>query len=876
MAAAKTKAKSKTKAKPTARGKTAKPKSAGSLQEYNRKRDFSRTAEPAGEVADKGGRSFVIQKHAATRLHYDFRLEHEGVLWSWAVTKGPSLNPAEKRLAVRTEDHPLNYGGFEGTIPKGEYGGGTVMLWDRGTWEPLHDPAAGIEEGMLHFLLHGERLNGGFALVRMRGRPNEKRENWLLIKERDETTDERDEILEKNMTSVTTGRSMEEIAEGDSAVWHSNAPAKKAAAPARQTRKTKARGLALPKFQPVQLATLAASPPEGDGWLHEFKYDGYRCLIAANGGEVRAYTRNEQDWTAKFKPVVDAFAAMDLAGSLIDGEIVAFAPDGRTDFSTLQKTLKDGGRLDFFAFDLLMEEGRDITAKPLLERKERLKALLANLPEQGLIHYSDHIEGEGDTVFSKVCAAGHEGIVSKQADAPYRGTRTRSWLKVKCTRRQEYVIGGWAKSDKRRGFRSLLVGTWEGGKLVYAGHVGTGFDDAALEDLSARFKKLARKDSPFDALPREAKRGAQFVEPKLVAEIAYTELTADGILRHPSYLGLREDKPAREVKREVAAESEAMADEAKPDKSKAAKAKGSESKGDDTVRSGIRVTSPDKILFPGQGITKGDLLDYYEAIAPLMLPHLEKRPLSLVRCPQGRGSKCFFQKHDTGGFNAAMKHVMIRESDGDEAQYFYVDDLPGIVAGVQMGVLELHIWGSRIDAVEKPDRLVIDLDPDEGLDFGDVRRAAFDIRDRLAAIGLVTFPMLSGGKGIHVIAPLSRRAEWPEVKAFCHGFAVMLGEDAPDRYVANMAKAKRKGRIFVDYLRNERGSTAIAPYSTRAREGAPVATPVSWKEAEAAKAANLHTIRTLPQRAKMGDPWPDYFKVRQTLTKAMMKAVGAA
>jgi len=858
MAAAKPKAKKKAKAG----GKAAKPKSAGSLQEYNRKRDFSRTAEPAGEVADKRGRSFVVQKHAATRLHYDFRLEHEGVLWSWAVRSGPSLNPAEKRLAVRTEDHPLNYGGFEGTIPKGEYGGGTVMLWDRGTWEPLHDPAAGIKEGMLHFLLHGERLNGGFALVRMRGRPNEKRENWLLIKERDETADERDEILEKNMTSVASGRSMEEIAEGNSAVWHSNAPAAKGAAPARQTRKTKARGLALPKFRPVQLATLVESPPQGDDWLHEFKYDGYRCLIAANGSEVRAYTRNEQDWTAKFRPVVEAFEAMDLAGSLIDGEIVAFAPDGRPDFSTLQKTLKDGGRLDFFAFDLLVEEGRDITAKPLLERKERLRALLAGLPEQGLIHYSDHIVGNGEAVFSKVCGAGHEGIVSKQADAPYRGTRTKSWLKVKCTRRQEYVIGGWTKSDKRRGFRSLLVGTWDDGKLVYAGRVGTGFDDAALEDLGGRFKKLARKDSPFEALPREIRRGAQFVEPKLVAEIAYTELTADGILRHPSYLGLREDKPAREVKREVAAESEAMADEAK---------------GDDAVRSGIRITSPDKVLFPGQGITKGDLLDYYEAIAPLMLPHLGKRPLSLVRCPQGRGGKCFFQKHDTGGFNPAMKHVMIRESGGGEAQYFYVDDLPGIVAGVQMGVLEFHIWGSRIDAVEKPDRIVFDLDPDEGLDFRDVRRAALDIRDRLAAIGLVTFPMLSGGKGIHVIAPLSRRAEWPEVKAFCRDFAVMLGEDAPDRYVANMAKAKRKGRIFVDYLRNERGSTAIAPYSTRSREGAPVAAPISWKEAEAAKAANTHTIQTMPKRAgKVGDPWPDYFKVRQTLTKAMMKTVGAA
>jgi len=833
---------------------------ADSLTEYRRKRDFAKTAEPSGKVARKKGYSYLIQKHAATRLHYDFRLELDGVLLSWAVTRGPSLNPSEKRLAVHVEDHPLDYGGFEGTIPKGEYGGGSVMLWDRGTWEPLDDPRAGLKKGRLHFRLHGERLQGGWALIRMPPRGREKRENWLLIKERDEFADESDPLLEKFAVSVKSGRTMDEIASGDSKVWRSNKAARGSAESAARTRRAQARSLSLPKFLPPQLATLVDEVPAGPDWVHEFKYDGYRLLIAANGPSVKCYTRSGQDWTDKFQPIADAIAAMDLPGVLLDGEAVSFTADGRTDFSTLQHALSESGAIDFFAFDMLEEGGKDITRLPLAERKERLQALFDDLPKNSLIHFSTHIEGDGAKVLKEICVAGHEGIVSKKASAPYRGGRSKTWLKIKCSRRQEFVIGGWMPSDKRNGFRSLLLGTWKDGKLVYNGRVGTGFDEHDLGELSARFARLERKDSPFGDVPRETRRGVKWIEPKLVAEIAFTEFTSDGILRHPSFLGLREDKQAKEVKREEPEPVErAMGDGAA-----------------EIVKAGIRITHPGRVVFPGQGVTKRDLAEYYEAAADLMLPHIARRPLSLVRCPGGSSGHCFFQKHDSGGFPAAMHHVAIAESSGEKAEYFYVDDLAGIIGAVQMNTLEFHIWGSHIEQVERPDRIVFDLDPDIGLNFEDVRRAAFDMRDRLKQIGLTTFPMLSGGKGFHVVAPLTRRAEWPEVKAFCKGFADLLGLEAPERYVSNMAKAKRKGRIFVDYLRNERGSTAICPYSTRSRERAPVAAPITWEEAKTVGGANVFTVQNMAERMrKVGDPWPDYFKVRQSITKALMKAVNA-
>jgi bifunctional non-homologous end joining protein LigD len=874
------------------------PSSTDTLAEYRRKRDFARTPEPGPKKAKSEGYSFVVQKHAARRLHYDFRLELDGVLKSWAVTKGPSLDPAEKRLAVRTEDHPLAYGDFEGIIPKGEYGGGTVMVWDRGSWEPVGDPHKGLEEGKLKFRLHGERMKGGWTLVRMQPKKGESRENWLLIKERDGEAGEAEELIRTYETSAKTGRAMDEIA-GDetSATWSSNRPRIAPEEDAPKPKRARARKGKVPDFQPPQLATLVDAAPAGRAWLHELKYDGYRCLLAIGGGEVRCYSRNGLDWTERFGRIARAAEAIDVGSALIDGEIVAFAPDGRTDFSTLQQALSNGGPISCFVFDLLSLDGKDLRKLPLGERKDKLRELVAGLAPDGPIQYSEHVRGEGEAVLARICGAGHEGIVSKKADSAYQNRRSRTWVKVKCTRRQEFVIAGWTPSERRTGFASLILGAYRDGRLAYAGRVGTGFNQADLLDLEGRLDKLQRKEAPLDGVPRDVSRRACWVEPKLVAEIAYTEFTADGVLRHPSFLGLREDKDARKViferpepTEEVVPDAGDAKAEKKPTKNAGAKKparkppaksaplepQGAVAKGNRLEVAGISVSNPDRVLWPGQGVTKAELVAYYQAVAERMLAHGARRPLSLVRCPQGRSRHCFYQKHTTGTFPEAMKPVGIRESSGEEEEYSYFDDLAGIIAGVQMGVLEFHIWGSRIDNVEKPDRLVFDLDPDEGLDFGDVRRAAFDLRDRLQALGLTTFPMLTGGKGVHVVAPLAPRLEWPQVKAFARAFATSLAGEAPERYTANMSKAKRKGRIFLDYLRNDRGSTAICPYSTRRKEGAPVAAPVTWAELEVVEGAAAFDLRTMPARVRdEPDPWADYGKVRQSITKRMLAKVGA-
>jgi bifunctional non-homologous end joining protein LigD len=509
------------------------------IETYRRKRDFKKTPEPAGKVGTGGGRKFIVQKHAATRLHYDLRLELDGVLLSWAVTRGPSADPADKRLAVRTEDHPIDYGNFEGVIPKGEYGGGTVMLWDRGTWEPLHDPHEGLEQGKLHFRLDGERMKGGWALVRMRGKPHEKRENWLLIKEDDEMAARQGDLTKAHDTSVKTGRSMDEIAGGK--------PSRRSQS--KRTRKT-GKAAAMPEPRKPQLATLVDDPPEGRDWLHELKYDGYRCLIAIGEGTVHCFTRNGLDWTDRFASLVSSALALPVESALIDGEVVVLDEEGHASFAALQQAMKSKAPMTFFAFDLLQINGEDTSRLPQIDRKARLEEIVGTYGEQGAIYYSEHVQGEGAKVFRSLCEQGQEGIVSKRADAPYRSGRSRSWLKVKCGKHQEFVIGGWTPSDRRTGFKSLLVGTYHGKDLVYAGRVGTGFDAERLRELSARMKPLARKTSPFSGVPRETARTAKWVEPKLVAEIAYTEFTDDGILRHPSFIALREDKDPRSVVRE--------------------------------------------------------------------------------------------------------------------------------------------------------------------------------------------------------------------------------------------------------------------------------------------------------------------------------------
>lgn len=831
------------------------------LKEYRAKRDFSKTAEPDHAAAGKPsseGLAFIVQKHDATRLHYDFRLEWDGVLKSWAVTRGPSYDPAEKRLAVRTEDHPLAYGAFEGTIPEDEYGGGTVMLWDRGTWEPVGDFDAGLKDGKLVFRLAGERLKGEWTLVRMKPRAREKRENWLMIKHREEGfAPPRGDVLNKFTRSVSSGRTMAQIAKGGRGLAKSDLTAKRPAEGLTGKRTAAKRADAgasrLPAFRDLQFATLVGEAPEGGDWLAEMKYDGYRALIAVAGDKARVYTRSGLDWTAKFPGIAAAAASLGVRSALIDGEIVAFDGNGKTDFSTLQKAIKAGGKtLSCFVFDLLELDGEDLTGRPLVERKERLEALIGKEHEPLL--YSTHIRGHAEEVFRKVCSAGHEGIVAKRADDPYRGGRGRSWLKIKCTRRQEFVVGGYSPSDKSgRKVRSLLIGVMEGGKLAYKGRVGA-FEGETLSDVESLVDERARKTSPFASVPREMARDAVWLKPDMVVEVDMAEFTADGVVRHGVVRGLRGDKAAKDVVLEIPKEA-AMEHEER-----------------DTFAS-VKLSSPQKVLFDEQGVTKADLAAHYERVAKRMLPHVEKRLLSLVRCPDGENGQCFFQKHESKGFPEAIKLMEIEESDGKRDSYLYADSLASLIAAVQMGTLEFHIWGSRIKDIEKPDRLVFDLDPDEGLDFADVREAALDVRDRLAKIGLKTVPMVTGGKGVHVIAPVSPRIAWPQIKEFAKGFAKSLEEDAPDRYVANMSKAKRKGRIFVDYLRNERGSTAICPYSTRRRKGAPVATPVSWEELKGLDRANGFHIGDMKTRLAAPDPWAEANGWKQSVTKAMMAKV---
>jgi bifunctional non-homologous end joining protein LigD len=824
------------------------------LAEYNRKRDFGKTAEPAGKRAsrarqEEGGR-FIVQKHDATRLHWDLRLEADGVLKSWAVTKGPSPDPEIKRLAVRTEDHPMAYADFEGVIPAGEYGGGTVMLWDRGTWAPVPGKSwKDIDKGHLHFTVEGERMNGEWLLIRLKKKPGEKRENWLLRKISDDHAEEGDALVDRCLTSVLTDRSMAEIA-GDTKGEYSLKGVrgdKFNEVMASAARRNKAVGRKVnpkrpgtgagkgkpPAFRPPQLATLVDAVPAGNGWMHEIKFDGYRALVAAAGAEVHVYTRKGLDWSDKFVPLVEAIRALDLPPCLIDGEVLAYGEDGNPSFSALQTVLKrghgaqkDSDMLSYHAFDLIELDGKDLAHLTNIERKERLEALLAGVEPP--LHVADHVIGAGEKLLQAMCKAGQEGIISKRIDGHYASTRSRNWLKVKCILRQEFVIIGWKKSTARaRPFASLLLAQHENGALIYKGNVGTGFSGETLTELARRMKPLHTERKPAE-VPRPESRGVTWLEPELVAEIAFSEFTHDGSVRHASFLGLREDKKADEVTPEIAV--------AAPDEPEA-----------------VKVSNRERVIFPESGQTKGELADYYAAIAPLMLPWTAQRPLTLVRCPQGRGKKCFFQKHDSGTFGAHVHHVPITEKDGHAEDYLYVENAEGILTLVQMGTIEIHGWGSRVDDVELPERMVFDLDPDEGLDFDDVKSAAQDIHDRLADIGLTSFAMVSGGKGVHVVVPLNPGHSWDRHKDFSKRFAEALAMAEPDRFTSNMAKAKRKGRIFIDYLRNQRGSTAILPYAVRARPGAPVAVPIAWGELKALENAHTFSIadaRRLLDRAR--------------------------
>ncbi len=803
------------------------------LTDYVKKRDFARTSEPAGGTLKSAGGMFVVQKHAASRLHYDFRLEHDGVLMSWAVPQGPSLDPNIKRLAVRTENHPLEYGSFEGTIPKGEYGAGAVIIWDTGKVRWLKRPEETLPIGKLEFILAGERLKGEFHMVRMKPREGERGDNWLLMKSRDAHASSED-IVARALTSVNTGRTVEDLKATGGRVWSKGS--ERAAMPA-----------AAPKWEFVTpaLCTPVELPPDGDKWLHEIKYDGYRLQAAVSGAAVRLYTRTGLDWTVRFARIAEALAALNLRDTLIDGEVAVADASGRTDFGALQRSLENGEAkgVSYFAFDLLADGKDDIRKLPLSERKARLTKLLkaARAP----IQLSPVIEGHGPKVFEAFRDKGLEGVVSKRADSPYRSGRANIWLKAKCVNEREFVIVGYQPSP-RRAFASLLLAEQVGGRLTYRGNVGTGFTDKTLKSLSERMATLARA-KPALSVPPEAARGAKWIEPKLVAQVRYADLTSDSMVRHAVFLGLRGDKPAEEVR----IESERPA-----------------------LKSRVRLTNPDRVLFPDAQVTKAEYAAYLEAVAARMGAHAFGRPVSLVRAPDGAGAQAFFQKHAMAGAPKEIETIETTESDGERVNYLTLPNADALVACAQMSGLEIHLWGARNETQDKPDRLVFDLDPDEGLDFAHVRRAAFDIKALLDSAGLPSFALLTGGKGIHIVLNLKRRHSWEEVKSFAADFAGQVATLDSKRFVATMSKAKRKGKIFIDHFRNHRGATAIAPYSTRARGTAPVAAPVSWAELRSIASASAFKLRDMEARLREPDPWSVYADSTVSLSKAARAKLG--
>jgi bifunctional non-homologous end joining protein LigD len=863
----------------------------GQLEEYQKKRDFRKTPEPAGgeataQAAGKAdGLLYAVQKHAASRLHYDFRLELDGVLLSWAVPKGPSLDPRDRHLAARTEDHPLEYGNFEGTIPKGEYGGGTVLLWDRGTWEPNGDPHEMMRKGDLKFTLHGRKLKGSWVLVRMKTLPERgDKEEWLLIKHRDEEATETDgqRVLREQPESVASGRSLDEItAAGEASVWHGDLPADRQpdvrageefvidpatlpdARPEPQP----------PRFVAPELATLIKEAPVGDEWLHEIKFDGYRAIARIAHGSATMYSRNDKDWTDRYASIAAELSQLPVTSALLDGEVVVRLADGRTSFQALQRALGEEGtghgdqpsRLYYCVFDLLHLDGFDLTRVPIEDRKELLRRLLGRV-ESGRILYTDHIVGSGRAVLEQACKMGLEGIVSKRASSPYRpGVRGREWVKTKCKNQQEFIIGGFTEpAGARTGFGALLVGVKSDGGLRYVGKVGTGFDEGVLSSLSERLKVLEVDRPPFTEDAGKARKNSHWVRPELVAEVEFTEWTRDGGIRHPSFKGLREDKPANGVVAEVPMSSEETMD-------------------------GVKVTHPDRVFWPAPGVTKRELIEYYEMVAERMLPYVIDRPIAMVRCPSGvedgdvevrqhggRPGGCFFHKHPADDFPGPVGRVMITESEGP-SPYLTITGAGSLTALAQMGVLEIHVWGSTWPDIERPDMVVFDLDPGPGVEWNMLAEGARLVRKVLRSVHLESFVKTTGGKGLHVVVPLTPGPDWKEVSAFCRSVAQFIAELSPERFTANMSKSKRQGKMYVDYVRNTRGATSIAPFSSRAKEQPTVSVPVRWSELDGHIRPDTYTVESLKNRLRRlrGDPWEGYFEIRkaQSLDPALREAL---
>jgi len=825
-----------------------------SLKAYAGKRDFARSPEPVASSGRNGdGREFVVQKHAARRLHYDLRLEMDGVLKSWAVTKGPSLTVGEKRLAVRTEDHPVEYLNFEGNIPKGEYGAGSMIVWDRGQWEPEGDPQEGLAKGHLAFTLDGARLKGRWHLVRIRPRSGEKTEPWLLIKSGDEFARQVGDwdITEEETTSQLSGRTNEELAAAgevrkDHAARARVVKARKAILPDIGKLSGARTGL-LQVFLEPSLASPCEKPPTGPNWIHEIKYDGYRMQARIDGRTIRLLTRKKLDWTERFRSIADTLQALGLASALVDGEIVVEDASGISSFNNLQADLK-ADRLDrfrYFVFDIFYCEGFDLTKAVLKDRKELLQQLVAGLPAGSPIRFSEHLDVDGPTMLEHSCRLGLEGIISKRVDLPYRSGRGDHWLKSKCVERQEFVILGYIPSTvSSRSVGSLALGYHDKGSLVYAGRVGTGWSSDQSRSLRNELEKINSTKPRFaKPLPVGVEIGVRWVEPRLVCEIEYRGWTKDRLLRAAAFKGLRDDRPAEEIVLEALP---------KPAKSRIPS---------DGI--GIRLTHPERILWEEEGITKQGLADFYTDIADWVLPHIVGRPLSLLRCPSGTGAKCFFAKHPWQGLDASVRQI----DTGDKEPMVAIDGLVGLMCLVQAGVVEIHPWGSTVDHLEKPDRLIFDLDPGENVPWTAVIEAARDVRDRLIALGLQSFVKTSGGKGLHVVVPVEPEAAWDDVKMFTTTVAVTMAKERPDRYVSTIAKRARGAHIFIDYLRNGRGATAVAAYSTRASPRASVSTPLDWDELSPGLRSDHFTVGNLLHRLSSlkQDPWQGIFKIRQRL-----------
>lgn len=810
------------------------------LDEYQRKRDSSKSPEPQGSVASSGKKLvFVVQRHEATRDHYDFRLEWEGVLLSWAVPKGPSYNPQDKRLAVEVEDHPLEYRNFEGVIPKGEYGGGTVMLWDEGVWEPFEDVENGLKEGSLKIILKGSRLKGKWALVRLK-QEKEGKNNWLLIKEKDKYALDNDGIS-KFTTSIRSRRTMEEIA--DNKEVDENPDKVNIRLPFENTN--------------VQLAKLVDRVPTGDNWIFELKYDGYRIIAYLHHNEVRLMSRNGNDYTSKLQSIADALLEWGGGRSLIlDGEVVVLDKNGKTDFQALQGFLKHpkGQSLTYIIFDLLALSGSDLRGVPLIERKEKLSSLMENVHPS--LHYSNHTDTAGKDTFVASCKANMEGIICKKANSIYRGTRNGDWLKVKCQNRQEFVIGGYTLTEKKRsGLSALLLGVYQDEELIHVGRAGTGFTQKSMADLERLFSSIKRKTSPFkNAVEQRSDEVITWLNPKSVAEIKFAEWTDENLLRQASYKGLRVDKLPKDVIRE---HFQKEAEKPVEEKSKPAV------KRKNTNVKGIRISSPDKEMFEGSNITKEDLAKYYNEISERMMILVGNRILSLLRCPDGVPGECFYQKHLSQAVKG-VHSISIEENGGDNEDYFYLTEAEGLIRLVQMGTIELHTWGSKVEKLEMPDMMVFDLDPEEGMELQRVREGVLHMKEILDEISLVSFLKTSGGKGYHVVVPLEPSADWSAVKAFAKMTATAMEERWPDRYTSNMRKDSRKGRIYIDWVRNGRSATSVAPYSVRARKGAPVSMPIFWEELDTVTPNEIDMITAIA-RLKGEDPWKDFFKVRQKI-----------